>query len=99
MKTYYIKVSSLIEFLYERGDDQSQKRAVLELGYAAVESLKNGEPYEENYQDRLDNCGYLESWMIDNWDREEEGELGDDFEFDFDNAEFKILYPIESEAE
>ena len=87
IKTYYIKAKVFSEWMWCYNSDFES------LGCSVAEMLERTGKVNLDLQDYLDEVGYLETQLIDNWDRDEEGEIGEDFEFDFDSAEFKILYP------
>ena len=91
-KTYYIKSDVFADWMWHDNDEYKS------LGESVSEMLGDEGKITLDLQEYLNEVGYLETSLIENWDREEEGELGDDFQFDFDNAEFKILYPKESEV-
>ena len=92
-KIYYIRSDVFAEWLYRDMSSSNLRNEFFDI----LEKLIHGESFD--LQEKLDNVGYLESYLIDNWDLDEEGELGEDFDFDFDNAEFKIVIPQESEVE
>jgi len=101
MKTYYIKTESVIEWMFERGCDQEQAKMKMDLAESVVKCLKEGKPYVADFQSLLDYnlsifpCEYVEGNQF-KYDCEL-GELEDD-ELDWENSEFKILYPKESEV-
>ncbi len=91
-KIYYIRSDVFAEWLYQ---DMSSSDLRNKFHYILDKIIRGG---SFDLQNELDNVGYLESHLIDNWDLDEEGELGADFDFDFNNAEFKIVIPQESEV-
>ena len=89
IKTYYIQSDVFANWLWIDRQDY------VNLADTVVKMLKDTGRATLDLQDYLDSVGYIDSCILDNWDGEEEGELGADFDFDFTNVEFKIIYPNE----
>ena len=84
MKIYFISKEKFIEWYFQDADDYKN------LGHTIAESLKYDGKAKMSIQDLWDSTGCVPSWILTNWDGEENAYLDDIDGFDFSKCEFKF---------
>ena len=87
MKTYFISKEKFIEWYFQDADDYGR------IGHSVVEMLLDDGKAEMTIQDLWDGCGSYPSWILSNWEGEENVYL-EDIDgidgFDLENCEFEF---------